>query len=279
MNSQENLQKSLSTWADTSISGRVSHLLSALESGITVSLIATFDLQTCAASDKVADVLNRRDLEPFDYIPVTDNQSIVGILVRQECKEGFDVVQEVMEKLHESILISADASLLSFIAEADKTPFCLVLQGRKITGIVTLSDLQKLAVRPMLFSLITCVELLLAEWLRQRYSNDQNWLEKLSEGRREKVDEKWQKLQHRNMAIDRITTTDFCDKRDAALKLGAFPDNKKLRKSQLEDVENLRNTVSHAGDYALTPGNAQKVAQTVRDALEIITFLEKSLTV
>ena len=284
MNSQENLQTSLSTWASTSISGRVGHLLSALESGITVSLIATFDLKTCAASDKVADVLNRQDLKPFDYIPVMemDSQSVVGVLVKHECKEKSDVVQEVMEKLHESILISADASLLAFVAEADKTPFCLVLQGRKITGLVTLSDLQKLAVRPMLFSLITCVELLLAEWLRQRYPNDQDWLEKLSEGRREKVDEKWQKLQHRNMAIDRITTTDFCDKRDAALKLDAFPDNKnnkKLRERQLKDIEKLRDTVAHAGDYALTPENARKVAQTVREALEIITFLEKSLTV
>ena len=279
MNSQENLQKSLSTWADTSISGRVSHLLSALESGITVSLIATFDLQTCAASDKVADVLNRRDLEPFDYIPVTDNQSIVGILVRQECKEGFDVVQEVMEKLHESILISADASLLSFVAEADRTPFCLVLQGRKITGLVTLSDLQKLPVRPMLFSLITCVELLLAEWLRQKYPNEQDWLAQLSEGRRKKVDEKWQGLQDNDMAIDRITTTEFGDKRDAALKLGAFPDSKKLRECQLNAIEKLRNSVAHSGDYALTSENAKKVAQTVRDALEIITFLEESLTV
>lgn len=119
MNSQDNPQMSLSTWADTSISGRVSHLLSALERGITVSLIATFDLKTCAVSDKVADVLDRQDLKLFDYIPVTDNQSIVGVLVRQECKKGFDVVQEAMEKLHESILISADASLLSFVVEAD----------------------------------------------------------------------------------------------------------------------------------------------------------------
>jgi len=63
------------------------------------------------------------------------------------------------------------------------------------------------------------------------------------------------------------------------LKLDAFPDNKKLRERQLKDVEKLRDTVAHAGDYALTPENARKVAQTVREALEIITFLEKSLTV
>jgi len=267
-------------WASRPIFNGVRHLLDVLEDGMTVSLIATFDdLKTCSVSDQVSEVLHRPDLQEFDYIPVTENDSVVGVLIRDNALDVMDSVQSVMCQLHESTLISADASLLSFVAEADKTPYCLVLQRRRIEGIVTLSDLQKLAVRPVLFSLITCVELLLAEWLRQKYPNEQDWLSKLSEERRKKVEENYERYSQQDMAIDRMTTTEFCDKRVAALKLGAFPTDEDARGTQLKEIQKLRDSIAHAGDYALTAEKAKWVAQTVRSALEIIELLEKSLRV
>ncbi len=269
-----------STWASKPLSEDVTQILAALENGMPVTLIATSDLKTCKADDRVEEVLRNQELQGFDYIPVRDTTgSITGVLVHKDVLHAEGCVKEVMQPIHPSFLISADESLLSFVAESDESHFCLVVQGRKISGIVTLSDLQKLPVRPVLFMLITSVELLLAEWLRKNYPNEQDWLCKISEDRQSKIEGKWNQLQQSNMAIDRISTTDFCDKGDAALKLGAFPDSKRLRGRQLKDIEELRNAVSHAGDYALTPENAKQVAQTVRAALEIITLLEKSLVV
>jgi len=268
------------SWASKSISGDVAQILLALEEGIPVTLITSFNLIVCKLDDKVEEVLSRPDIQGFDYIPVYDeSESIVGVLVRQDALQPNEPVKEAMRKLHPSMLISADASLLSFVAEADKTPYCLVLQRRRIEGIVTLSDLQKLAVRPVLFSLITCVELLLAEWLRQKYPNEQDWLSKLSEERRKKVEENYERYSQQDMAIDRMTTTEFCDKRVAALKLGAFPTDEDARGTQLKEIQKLRDSIAHAGDYALTAEKAKWVAQTVRSALEIIELLEKSLSV
>ncbi|MBW4491384.1 MAG: hypothetical protein KME12_26850 [Trichocoleus desertorum ATA4-8-CV12] len=265
-------------WASKSIDGDVTQILPALEEGMPITLITSFDLITCELDNTVEEVLSRSDLQGFDYVPVQDeSESVIGVLVRQEASNPSELVRAVMRQLHPSMLISADASLLSFVAEADQTPFCLVVKGRKIAGIVTLSDLQKLPVRPALFMLITSVELLLAEWLRQSYPDEQVWLSKLSDSRQNRINEKWQGIQKSNMAIDRISTTDFCDKRDAVLKLGNFPGQKKAVERKLKAIEKLRDSVAHAGDYALTPATAKEVAQTVRWARELIPLLQSQL--
>jgi len=269
---------SVVSWASKSINGDVTQILLALEEGIPVTLITSFNLIVCKLDDKVEEVLSRPDIQGFDYIPVCDeSESIVGVLVRQDALQPNEPVKEAMRKLHPSMLISADASLLSFVTEADQTSFCLVVRGREIAGIATLSDLQKLPVRPVLFMLITSVELLLAEWLRQKYPNEEDWLCKVDKARRPKIEEKWQDLQKSNMAIDCISTTDFCDKRDAVLSLGDFPGQKKAVKKKLKAIEKLRHSVAHAGDYALTPEKAKDVAQTVRWARELINTLQSQL--
>ncbi|MBD2075494.1 hypothetical protein H6F86_16645 [Phormidium sp. FACHB-592] len=265
-------------WASNSINGDVTQILPALEEGIPITLITSFDLITCELDDPMEEVLSRSDLQGFDYIPVRDeSESVVGVLVHQDALKPNEPVRAVMRQLHPSMLISADASLLSFVAEVDQTPFCLVVRGREIAGIVTLSDLQKLPVRPVLFMLITSVELLLAEWLRQNYPNEEDWLCKVEPNRRPRIEKKWQDLQKSNMAIDRISTTDFRDKRDAALNLGAFSGLENEAKRKLEAIGKLRNSVAHAGDYALTPTTAKDVAQTVRWARELIHMLQSQI--
>ena len=256
----------------------LSQTLLTLENSAPVALIATFNVATCNINDAAEAVLATSALKDFDYIPVVSAESIVGVVSRNEVENPKGPVRETMQSLHESILISADASLLSFVAEVDTSPVRLVLEGSKITGIVTISDIQKLATRPLLFMLITSVELLLAEWIRQKLPDETVWLGKLSEGRRSKIKAKWEKLQENNLAINHITTTDFCDKRDIFLRFGTFAEGKKSEtKNQLKAIEQLRDSIAHAGDYALTPDNAKKVAETVRGAKEIITTLQAEL--
>jgi hypothetical protein len=77
------------------------------------------------------------------------------------------------------------------------------------------------------------------------------------------------RLRAADMAIDRVTTTDFFDKRVAAIALGAFPHDSSAGEA-LREIEELRHAVAHAGDYAITPESAQKVAGTVRAARRLI---------
>ncbi len=62
-----------------------------------------------------------------------------------------------MEPLSDANLISADAGILTFVMSADQAHCRLVVDGDRIDAIVTLSDLQKLSVRPAVFLLITLI--------------------------------------------------------------------------------------------------------------------------
>jgi predicted transcriptional regulator len=270
----------ITPWASQPLDAGINQALSAMEAGMHVALIATFDLKTCKVSDVVEEVLTHPELKAFDFIPVRDENDIVGVLYRpyQGEKQVIGLVGEAMQSIHESMLICANDSLLSFIEYAEKTPYRLVTNGQGIVGIVTHSDLQKFAVRPVLFSLITAVELLLAEWVRQKYPDEKEWLATLSEGRSKLIEQRWLEWSPGNMAMDKLSVSEFCDKRELALNLGAFS-NKSAARKKLKYVEWLRHAVMHSGDYALTRENAQLVACTVRFARELIQILQDSLVI
>ena len=278
-------------WDVRPLEGGTSQTLQALETAMQVVAIASLDLKTCQVSDRVAEILARPELERFDYIPAREltsqrlgySSQIVGVLHRDEAgksRESRDIsgdisVREAMQPLDESLLISANASLLSYIENADRSLYRLVARGEEIIGIVTPSDLQKFPVRPLLFSAISAVELLLAEWLRQNY-REQDWLAVLSEKRQAIIAQRWLDWDRDNTALDLVSVTEFCDKRDAALNLGAFPSKSAARK-KLRDIEWLRHAVMHSGDYALTPENARRVSRTMRQTREAIAILQDSL--
>jgi hypothetical protein len=60
-------------------------------------------------------------------------------------------VYEKMRHLSEANLIGADASILAFVRDADRHKCRLVVSGCEISGLVSLSDLQRLPVRAALF--------------------------------------------------------------------------------------------------------------------------------
>jgi len=264
------------TWASYPLDGSDT-TLERLAEAVPISLIATFELKTCTGNETAEHALSRPDLDGFDYIPVVSSDSIVvGLLDRTVTVPSERQVREVMQPLDGSHLISADAGILSFVEMVDSNPYALVLQGRKISGIVTLTDLQKLAVRPALFTLITCLELMMATFIRLRAANDEEWLCKLSPRRREKTEEKWAALQAADMALDRVSTTEFADKRKLAVEMGAFKDSASSANA-LRDIEQLRNLVAHAGDYAIVPARARNLGRTVRSARALIQELHASI--
>ena len=68
------------------------------------------------------------------------------------------LVSDVMRPLSEGNLLGADASILTFIRYADHQKCRLIVSGHEISGLVCLSDLQRLPVRAALFGLVTCLK-------------------------------------------------------------------------------------------------------------------------
>lgn len=267
-----------SIWSSLPLDGDANFALTALQRALTIELIATFRPKCCRAGDDLAEVVNRRELRAFDYVPVTDEQSVIGLLHRAEyagTKYDSGKVVEAMRPLRGDIIISAEAGILSYVEGADERPCRLVLRGEELDGIVTLADLQKLPVRPALFLQITHVELLMAQWVRTKNLSESDVLNNLSDKRRDGINGKWKELQRNNLAIDILSATEFVDKRTLLQKL-TFPATGSEMES-LQLVQWLRHAVAHAGDYALTVDNAKKTVAAVQGARDWIERLQQAL--
>lgn len=271
----------MSDWARPVLHGDSSLLLSSVEEGLTVRLIATFDPFCCEAEDDLKEVVGREDLREFDYVPVEENDEIVGLLHRSECdaEDAAGQVREAMCHLRGDLIISADAGILSYIEGAAERPCRLVLRGSRLDGIVTLSDLQSLPVHPTIFLLITHLELLMLAWLREmsERTSETEVLDKLSGGRKEKLEEEWERLKTNDLAIDQLSATQFCDKRELLMKHGFPVPSKGAARKQLEDIEGLRDSVAHAGDYALSRDNALNTVAIVTETRRWIDDLAREL--
>lgn len=247
----------------------------ALEKGFPVRLIATFEaLVTCDVEEPVMAVLERADARPFDHLPVIEAGRIVGLLHRPEAAAlATEPAGAVCRRLDETTLIAADAGILTFLAAARASACRLVLDGDRITGIVTRSDLQKLPARALLFTLVSRLELAMAGWIRRHCPADRDWLAALAEPRVAAIEERYARLRAANQAIDRLTATMLADKRDVVLALAGLPYGKKRVHGELERIEALRDSLAHSGDYALTEAAALEMLETVALTRSWITRL------
>lgn len=272
------------TWARDPLAVDSDQVFSALEKMATVSLIATraTELQTCEIDASAVEICGDARLSDFDFLPVRHDGTIVGLFDRRSPNgaEAASVrVADRMQPLSGKNLISADAGILSFISQADRCPCRLLVKDTEIWGIVTTADLNALPVRPVLFLLFTHVELLMAERIRTRFDAPEYWLSLLSVGRQDKVRKKYSNLLYKNMYADRLSATDYCDKRTIIMKGHLVPANATTSpESDLKRIEELRDKVAHASGYADSPKQAAVLAGVVRLCRTWIEGLISDLT-
>lgn len=226
-------------------------MMSGLEKGLQVVHITTSSIQDCDINDDIGDVLNNPQLLPFDLLPVRQNSHIVGIIKRGAKYPTTGAIRDCMDHLNESVLISAEMPLLEYI---NTDPLDrLVLQGTRICGIVTKSDLLKLPVQLLGFSLVTHIETLMSTIIRATGVDKQTWLTYLKEKRYKEITNKLKKLEKQRADPDPLELTYFPDKHDILehlLEANEKSFNTLLNTEaveQLKEIHQLRNTVAHLG--------------------------------
>lgn len=155
-------------WAKSSIGDRPSANFNALQEGLTVDLIATSrDLfETCSTVETLPSVIARNRSNSFDFLPVLDPTSnrIVGLLELARfirVVESDTQIATIMRPLSEENLLGADASILAFVRNADERRCRLIVSQNEISGLVGISDPQRLPVRAALFGLVTYFEIVM----------------------------------------------------------------------------------------------------------------------
>lgn len=249
-----------------------------LHSGLTVRMIETprGSLRMCRSDDTVSTVI-RSNVERYDYIPVLASRrrnvdAVVGMLHAAKLMGGAqcdEAVAQHMLPLSEEYLIGAEASIRDFIVEADIKPCRIVVAGSGFSGLVTLSDIHRLPVRAALFALVTGFEMTMAEAIKRRFPKEEDWLAKLSEGRRELVREAVDRSKKADGFVDTLLFTQFCDKGDVIRKSFQLPHEPGELKRQFKELQDLRDNLAHANEYATSPDDAKQVCAVVKTLLAL----------
>jgi predicted transcriptional regulator len=250
-----------------------------LEQGLRVRHIATFDLATCSVDDETRDVLTDRNTENFDYIPVRDGGRIMGVLARSSSPASGRVAG-MMHPLDDTMLVSADEPLASYILSAHENPYRLVVEGTAITGIVTRSDVLKLPVRLLTFAMITHLESLLTTAIQQACPNDEQWLKHLCRDDRRQVRYYYKKYKEQRFDPPLLEFTSLGQKVIiikgilATARSGMSPPNGStaeriavLDDASIEDLDRiweLRNDVAHGRLFVDDPRRFQDFVRLLR---------------
>ncbi|MCI5039761.1 MAG: CBS domain-containing protein [Donghicola eburneus] len=233
------------------------------------------DFLTCSR-EETASQIAKRNTDHYSYFPVIDKEG--HVLGLYHAGRWFTApapetpIGDDFQPLSEQILIGADASIFDFIRQADTHPINLVVSESRITGLVSIYDLQKLPVRASLFALVTSFEMTMAVVIERLWKTTDEWLALISENRREKICTPLQQAKRDDAYVSDIAFTQFADKKTILCKSGIAKDighSETKLKLILGRIENLRNMLARANDYATTEGSAQAVCETVRDIYDL----------
>jgi hypothetical protein len=217
----------------------------------------------------ISTVVARNRSTGFDFIPVLDRTTnhIVGLFEIAPFMRGdfLDArVNATMSPLSEENLLGADAPILSFVRDADSRKCRLIISEHEISGLVRMSDLQRLPVRAALFGLVTYLEILMTSVIRKVFTGSDDWLSCLVDGRRRKLQGEIDNSRAKSELVDSLLFTQFVDKATIIHKRCRFQIEQAAFESQYKQIQFLRDHVAHANDYAASPEAAAETCKTVR---------------
>ena len=223
----------------------------------------------------------------FDILPILKNGNIESFVNRTKMISEFrdnptkflgKNVSDIAAEIKPEFIMSSKASISEFIQSDREDGWYFILRGRKIDGIVTTADLQKLPVRTLIASLIIHVEILMTEFIKKFYKDENEWFIGLRLQRQKRIEGNWKKLREDDLTVDRITVSFFCDKRDGILnKFNFHSFSKGTAKSELINVEKLRNSVFHANNYTASIESTKSSIEAAKLALAWIDRLQDKL--
>jgi hypothetical protein len=223
------------------------NLRSLYEQNITVNSISE-TMDTCHLNDDAEIIKNMMEIKDYDVMGVEDNGIVIGYVVRNELKDG--ICKEYYRSFSPIELVSDSTPLIDTLFIFKETDRIFVLEGNRVTKVVTLADLQKPPIRMLLFGVISLVEMHLYRIIND-YFSDNTWKNHLSTFRINLAEELFSLRKSRNEAIQLSDCLQICDKRDIILNEGPLRErlgieSKTKGKSFFNKLESLRNNLAHS---------------------------------
>ena len=257
--------------------------LEGVQRGLTVESIMTprARLMTCRRGDSVRELMSR-NTGRYSFLPVLDEKDGILGLYRAEQWFGREPPDQPIGAdfvpLAEALVVGVDAMIIEFLISAHEQPTKLVVSGHRVAGLVGLSDLQQLPVRAALFTSITSLEIVMADWIEAQWPDDpKSWLALLSPGRRTQVLEKIEKFTNSDSFVAEVLCTEFKDKCTIIRKRASFPASRNQMERDFSAIRELRDRLAHASHFAQSPQEALEVCCVTRRILEFLSWLRNQL--
>ncbi len=240
-----------------------------LTQALKVRHIASSPLVTCLEED-VPNVASGAKWPEYSQVPVRNSAGhVVEVIERGRSGGGSK------RRIDDSLLVAADTPLQDYIASASKEPsYRLVVGPEGIDGIVTTGDLQKLPVRLLVFTLVTHLEMLMAEIIRTRVPDDEAWMVCLGSGARARIEKVFSERRGRNEEVDRVECSSLADKATAVWGLLTWPETRLI---QLKQINDIRNAACHARRFSRTTGQLGAFIGPGGLVMRYIRLLEEEL--
>ena len=261
-------------WANPGDAGP--DVLERVQRSLTVDMVMTprADLRTCRR-DETARAVMARNTERFSFLPVVDDaERILGLYEAERwfSKEAPpEEIDDDFEPFSEDVVIGGDASIIDFVKTADARPTRLVVSGDRVAGLVSLSDLQQLPVRAALFTLITRLEMAMAQRIEKEWHGDDRtgWFELLSVKRRAGIVEAISEARRKDGFVSEIAFSQLSDKATILRKKRLITGGTLSLDRDFKAIQKLRNDIAHANFYAESPKAARESCAAVRKILGI----------
>jgi predicted transcriptional regulator len=256
---------------------RYEDLRELFERAVTVRYIAGFQLVTCRAEDDTADARSQMDRYGYDMLPVITDGAILGYVERAGLNDGPCAACE--RRLGPADLVSDSTPILDLFPILQHRPRVFVLQGNRVTGVVSRSDLQKAPVRMLVFTLVTLLEMHLQRLVSSLYPSAE-WAAHLSGTRIRLAERLHAERRERNEQIELIDCLQFCDKRDLILRVSGavshlgFATHRRLDRF-LTEAEEVRDLLAHGQDLVAGSSWPERI-QLIMELQRVLQSLESA---
>lgn len=201
----------------------------------------------------VGEALEMLEGRGYDQAPILDEGQVAGYVLTEELRiaDRNALVRDVGADIRVGRIVSADAPIGEALDWVLAPGLLFILEGRRITGFVTVSDFNKQPARTYLYLLVASLEIALADLVRRRYPDSQQTaIDRLTKPDREQVMSRYQADRALDIESDLVAYLDFSQllttiAKDKSLRQVLGYASRASWKDETGAIVKLRNDVMH----------------------------------
>jgi hypothetical protein len=238
----------------------------------------TFDLYA-----KAGNVLEVMQANRWDNVPVTSKGRVVGYARRTQLAraEADQPIRKVTHSLAGGAIVSGDTPIADLMGWIARQRIVFVLEGREVTGIVTIWDFNKQTARAYYYLVLAGLEIALADLIRWRYGKNQsNLIAHLGSRDTQELNERMERDRSGSGHGDLVSYLDFKHllrvfERDRSLRAELGTYDRAKWNSMTKPLGELRNEVMHPVKTLV--GSVEDMEALARDINHAIELVEQAI--